>query len=62
MTHEEIQRDNIARARAMKEARIRHADEIDAIEREVNAVLGGDATVGEIVALMAARGWQRPSR
>ena len=60
MPHAEIPRESIARRSAMTEARVRHADEIEAIQREVNAILSGDATVGEIVALMVARGWQRP--
>jgi hypothetical protein len=41
------------------EARVRHAREIAEIEREVNS-RGGDATIPEIIAIMAARGWRAP--
>ena len=42
------------------EARVRHAREIEEIEREVNRY-GGEATVAEIIAIMAARGWRAPA-
>lgn len=41
------------------EARVRHAREIAEIEREVNR-RGGDATIPELIAIMAARGWKAP--
>lgn len=41
------------------EARVRHAREIAEIEREINAQ-GGDATIPELIAIMAARGWRAP--
>ncbi len=44
----------------VREAQIRHAAEIDQIERDVNGKLGGDATIGELVAIMLLRGWTPP--
>jgi hypothetical protein len=44
----------------VREAQIRHAREIDAIERDVNGKLHGDASIGELVALMLLRGWTPP--
>jgi hypothetical protein len=41
------------------EARVRHAREIEEIEREVNSN-GGEATIAELIAIMASRGWRAP--
>ena len=51
---------NILFFRAVRDAKISHADEIFAIEKDVNDRLGGDAEISEIVAIMVARGWTRP--
>lgn len=42
-------------------ARMSHADAISEIEKEINAVFGGDADIGDIVGIMAVMGWQRPA-
>ena len=59
-TDRQIAAENQAFFLAVKEARVRHAFEIDQIERHINQHLCGDAQVGEIVAIMAARGWCPP--
>ena len=46
---------------ALREMRVKHADDISEIEREVNRLLGGEASVGEVVALLLARGWMTPA-
>lgn len=40
----------------------KHANEIAQVEQEVNRLMGGNATVGEIVALMVVRGWTPPQK
>ena len=44
----------------LKEAQIRHADEIAAIEYDVNRQMGGDCDIAELVAIMLTRGWTPP--
>jgi hypothetical protein len=44
----------------LKEAKIRHADEIAQIEMEVNHQMGGDCDIAELVALLLMRGWTAP--
>ena len=45
---------------SVKEAQIRHADEIARIEEDVNRI-GGDCDIAELVAIMVTRGWIPPA-
>lgn len=38
-----------------------YANAIAQIEQEVNRLTGGDATVGEVVAVMVSLGWMSPA-
>ena len=60
--HRLIAEENVLFFRAVREAKVSHADEIFAIERDVNERLSGDADISELVAVMIARGWTRPVR
>ena len=44
----------------LRAAEATHGAEIEAIEHEANT-LGGDITIGEIIAIMIRRGWQPPA-
>jgi len=59
--HKAIAAANVLFFRAVGEAKVSCADEIFAIEKVVNGSLGGDADIAELVAIMIARGWTRPS-
>lgn len=45
----------------LKEAQLRHAEEIARIEEDVNAQMGGNCDIAELVALMLTRGWAPPA-
>jgi hypothetical protein len=52
-----IARENVAFCRAVKEAKVRHATEIAEVESYVNRMMGGEAGVSDIIAVLASRGW-----
>lgn len=45
----------------IRAAEAQHAADIEAVEHDANA-MGGDLTIGEIVALLIRRGWRPPAK